>query len=561
MSAELATIVRRLHHSALTNGQEVASDAELLRRFAKQRDESSFELLVWRHGQLVLNTCRRVLGQDAEVEDAFQATFLALVRHAGNIRRGEVLAGWLHRVARRIALRTRSSKHNRRRCEKMAAAPEAKTQRENHWAEVGPLLDEEIDRLPEKFRLPFVLFHLHGLSHEEAARQLGVPKGTLLSRLARAREKLLFRLSRRGVALGAGSVAVLAGVTVELPAAMVRNTLTTVSGHGPTTALAAVTLMEGMYRAMFLNKLRIATAIALTIVSLSTGSTLWACHGRRAQMQQVAALPTVPQTPPVEPPLPPYEEQAHAAPPAPIPVEDRLTQVLRKYEQWRNEADSVWCSISLTERDKDGTLREWKGELRYLAPNYFAMHLLREDNPKFYMMYIANDKVAYDYRPQQKTLYITECRGAQMPKLTELLAGIQSWKLLGGGLFTPVSVLKLQTSVGGKSRFDIRLTKDTASENPYVYLSVFPRSGEDQREFTQAQIVLNAVSYSPRRFWVAGTNGSEYTWDIEMKPRAKLQPIDFTAPRMPDGWQIKTTKLDGVYPPRSDKAPTSPSKK
>jgi RNA polymerase sigma factor (sigma-70 family) len=177
------------------------SDAELLARFAKDRDQTAFELLVWRHGSLVLGACRRILRDEHRAEDAFQATFLVLARQAGSLRPDNV-PGWLHRVARRVAAR---------------AARQAKAAREtvliSHPAvsseidDLGPLIDAEVARLPERYRLPVVLCYLQDRTTAEAARLLRVPKGTVLSRLSTARQRLAARLSRRGVALPATLVA------------------------------------------------------------------------------------------------------------------------------------------------------------------------------------------------------------------------------------------------------------------------------------------------------------------------------------------------------------------
>jgi RNA polymerase sigma factor (sigma-70 family) len=181
-------------------------DAELLRRFAEARDEAAFELLVWRHGGMVLGTCRRVLGRSPDADDAFQAAFLALALRAGSVRCGSSLPGWLHRVALRAALRLRTGRRESPPLPDVAAPAEPLPD------DTAAILDEEIARLPEKLRLVFVLCELEGRTDAEAATQLDCPRGTVLSRLARARERLRARLTRRGLGVAA------AGTLISAPA-------------------------------------------------------------------------------------------------------------------------------------------------------------------------------------------------------------------------------------------------------------------------------------------------------------------------------------------------------
>jgi RNA polymerase sigma factor (sigma-70 family) len=183
-------------------------DAELLARFLNQHDEAAFELLVWRHGPLVLGVCRRVLGNAHDAEDAFQATFFILARKAGSIGRGHSVASWLYKVAYRVALRARARRAKLDRCvrplgEQAVPAADGEPAALLAGKDLRPLLDAAISRLPEKYRDPVVLCYFEGKTNEEAARQLGCPKGTILSRLARARERLRRSLGRHGLGLAA----------------------------------------------------------------------------------------------------------------------------------------------------------------------------------------------------------------------------------------------------------------------------------------------------------------------------------------------------------------------
>lgn len=254
-----------------------APDADLLRRFAAGRDEAAFELLVWRHGGMVHAACRRVLGRSADADDAFQVTFLALARRAGSIRDGGALPGWLHRVARRAAARVKAAA---RRRESTSATPPEPAVEPAQPDDVGPVLDEEIDRLPEKLRRAFVLCHLEGVTNEAAAARLGCPKGTVLSRLARARERLRDRLTRRGVVAPALLVAPAAAPpAAALAAATARAAAHFAAGPCPGEIPTHVTeIARGVLRTMRLTQLR-PISLVLAITAL-VGAGLAAAAGR-----------------------------------------------------------------------------------------------------------------------------------------------------------------------------------------------------------------------------------------------------------------------------------------
>lgn len=187
------------------------SDADLLERFRLRREEAAFTLLVQRHGPMVLAVCRRVLGDLHEAEDAFQATFLVLVRNAAAIRKQESLAGWLHGVASRIAhkARMRSARQRARPLGTLPSIVRDDPSEKLAAAELRAALDEEIERLPDKYRMPLVLCYLADKTHEQAADELGWPKSSVTARLARARELLQRRLRQRGFTVPAGLLAAL----------------------------------------------------------------------------------------------------------------------------------------------------------------------------------------------------------------------------------------------------------------------------------------------------------------------------------------------------------------
>jgi RNA polymerase sigma factor (sigma-70 family) len=277
-----------LHHlrRAVNGGQAGdPTDAELLDDFLRQRDERAFELLVWRHAAMVFAVCRRVLRDRQEAEDAFQATFLVFVRKAASIRQRDSVAGWLHRVAFRIAQRARGRAAKRPGPLPGEDVPDRESPDAVLWRDLRPVLDEEINRLPEKYRRPFVLCCLEGNTNEQAARQLGCPKGTILSRLARGRERLRARLARRGLALSGSLLATMLiarASEAAAPAALVSTTVKAAIPFAAGTAAASLVAArpaawtEGVLKAMFMTKLEISAAVVLVLALAGTGAGLLA---------------------------------------------------------------------------------------------------------------------------------------------------------------------------------------------------------------------------------------------------------------------------------------------
>ncbi len=271
----LATIRKLLG----TNTAGGAGDAELLRRFVQGRDESAFELLVWRHAALVLGVCRQLLHEEADVEDAFQATFLVLARKAASISHREALAGFLHTVAFRVALRARRQAARRRGEQRDLDQVPAPAGAEPLDPDVRLLLHEEVVRLPARYRLPIVCCYLEGKTHEEAAVELGWRKGTVAGRLARARDLLRSRLARRGV----GPAAALALEGLSGPAAPARRIGVLIAGlrglmrnetASAGLSAAAEALATGVIREMFWTKTRWAALAVLGLGLVGLGGTL-----------------------------------------------------------------------------------------------------------------------------------------------------------------------------------------------------------------------------------------------------------------------------------------------
>jgi RNA polymerase sigma factor (sigma-70 family) len=277
-----------LHHlrRAVTGAQAGdPTDAQLLDDFLRRRDERAFELLVWRHAAMVFAACRRVLHDRHEAEDAFQATFLVFVRKAGSISKRDSVGSWLHRVAFRIAQRARSRAARRPGPLPGEDVPGRTSPDEVLWRDLRPVLEEEVNRLPEKYRRPFVLCYLEGNTNDQAARQLGCPKGTILSRLVRGRERLRARLARRGVALSGSVLAAMlisraaeAAAPAALVSAAVKAAIPFAAGTAAASLVSArpAAWTEGVLKAMFMTKLKITAAVALVLTLAATGAGLLA---------------------------------------------------------------------------------------------------------------------------------------------------------------------------------------------------------------------------------------------------------------------------------------------
>jgi RNA polymerase sigma factor (sigma-70 family) len=264
------------------------SEWQLLARYLEQRDELAFEALVARHGPMVMGTCRRMLATESDVDDAFQATFLVLVRRARALGPRDAIGPWLHGVAARVSMRARSQAARRRRIQSIAtehsaiaagpAAPDG---------ELAAVLDQEVNRLPAKYRSPIVLCYLEGHTHEEAARQLKWPLGTVKGRLARARDLLRGRLLRRGIA---PSLALLgASFARESSAALEREFLEqTVSNCMKVTlggasveslSVSIAGLVKGALWAMIVEKLKWTSVATIALGLVLTGVAVMARQG------------------------------------------------------------------------------------------------------------------------------------------------------------------------------------------------------------------------------------------------------------------------------------------
>ncbi len=292
-------LVRHLFESGTCAG---LSDARLLERFVTHRDEAAFAALLARHGSLVLNTCRTVLKDLNAADDAFQATFVLLFRKAGSIRGRDAVGAWLHRVAYRTALEAQSAAARRREVEQAAGRLRGVETRAPD--DSGAVLHEEIERLPDRFRLPVVLCDLEGLTRDQAADHLGCTEGALRNRLAKGRDLLRRRLTRRGIT---GAVPFVA--PPSLPESLLATTLRAAAGDA---SEAVATLVTAAMPGWILGRFW-ATAVVMLTLALGTAVALWG-----AGFLVPGGTPPTTRSQPVQAPAAPPRPRRH-----PLPLSDR----------------------------------------------------------------------------------------------------------------------------------------------------------------------------------------------------------------------------------------------
>jgi RNA polymerase sigma factor (sigma-70 family) len=261
-------------------------DGRLLERFAAHREEAAFEALVWRHGPMVWGVCRRILRDRHDAEDAFQATILVLARKGPSIAHRELVVNWLYGVAYQTALKARSTRARRRMREgHVTDMPEPEAVSQVSPDDLTEWLDRELNRLPDKYRIPIVLCDLEGKAHREAAEQLGWPIGTVSGRLSRAKAMLARRLSRRDMSLSAGLLTMLLAqeATASMPTNLISSTARAaslyVAGGAATAGVvsAEVAALTGeVMKMMLLSKIKIARVMLLIVFVLAAGGAVLA---------------------------------------------------------------------------------------------------------------------------------------------------------------------------------------------------------------------------------------------------------------------------------------------
>ena len=269
------------------------SDGQLLDRFAGQRDEAAFEALVLRHGPMVWGVCRRILRNHHDAEDALQATFLVLARKAPSVLPREMLANWLYGVACQTALKARTTMARRHAREKaMREMPETEAAYHVQDDERLPLLDQELSRLPERYRAAIVLCDLEGKTHRDAASQLGWPIGTLSGRLSRGRDLLRKRLTRRGLSVPVGALVpsrASVGLSAPLVSATTRAARMIATGQTVSAGLISarvLRLSEEVVKSMLFARLGI--LVVVLAMATTTGGLAFRTHGSEMAGRLVA---------------------------------------------------------------------------------------------------------------------------------------------------------------------------------------------------------------------------------------------------------------------------------
>ena len=281
-TSPLNKVIDHLRGAVLLPDGAGLGDSELLGSFIERHDETALAALVRRHGPMVWGVCRRMLHQH-DAEDAFQATFLVLARKAASIQSKATVGNWLYGVAHQTALQARRTTARRRAKEvQVTTMPDTKAAEPDVWADLQPVLDEELSRLPDIYRTVIVLCELEGLTRKEVARRLGVPEGTVAGRLVRARTMLAKRLTQRGVTLSIGVLAAVLSQNMAaagMPSSVVSSTIKAASLLGAGRAAGVVSarvaaLTEGVVKAMFVTKIKSVLAVVLVLGIVATGATL-----------------------------------------------------------------------------------------------------------------------------------------------------------------------------------------------------------------------------------------------------------------------------------------------
>ncbi len=285
MATRMSELVQHLRKTLLQQDGAGLTDGQLLGRFIEQRDEAAAAALVRRHAPMVWGVCRRILGNPHDAEDAFQATFLVLVRRASAIVPRDMVGNWLYGVAHQTALKAKATLAKRRTRERQVSAlPEIEVEPQHFQQELRAVLDQELSRLPDKYRVAIVLCDLEGKTRTEAARQLAVPPGTLAARLTRGRALLAKRLVRHNLAVSGGIVtaalwekAASAGQLTSLVSSTIRAVTSVAAEQAVNASVISAevaTLTEGMVKAMFVSRIKIATGLVLAL-TVSAGGLLY----------------------------------------------------------------------------------------------------------------------------------------------------------------------------------------------------------------------------------------------------------------------------------------------
>jgi RNA polymerase sigma factor (sigma-70 family) len=276
-SRTLDAVLQHIRRLVVGPEAEALTDRHLLERFVKQRDQSAFAKLLSRHAPMVLGVCRGILSDPNDVDDAFQATFLVLIRRAAAIPWRESLGGWLHGVARRTALNAKAAARRRTGIPSPEVIPPVDPMADVNRRELCQMLHEELRRLPAKYRDPVILCCLEGKTHEEASLELGWPKGSMAKRIATGQERLRARLAARGMAVSAALLATLMAeeAAAAISPALFDNTLKAatlvVAGNTAAGAFSTsiATLAQGVIKTMWMTKIMKLMAVLFVVLGVA----------------------------------------------------------------------------------------------------------------------------------------------------------------------------------------------------------------------------------------------------------------------------------------------------
>jgi len=380
---QMSKLIQQIRSVALLPDAAGVTDSQLLECFITQREQAAFTALVHRHGKLVWGVCRRVLGSHHDAEDAFQATFLVLLRKAASIASRDLLPNWLYGVAHRTALKARSiAARTKARERQMTEMPDVEAPQQDLWHDLEPFLDQELSRLPDKYRAVLLLCDLEGKTRKEAARQLRVPEGTVAGQLARARTMLAKRLGRHSLALsgevlGTMLVQNTASASASVPTSLMLSTVkitSIVAGGGAIAGVVSgqvAALTKGALQAMLLAKLKTVTACVLAVGALGVGGVV--------ARQTVVAISDVGQ--PVSAPQVKAEQPLKALTP---PQPDKSTPAQAEEKRYEFMFRSApWMAVLEWYKDISGlpyvaTTKQPTGSATFIPPQNKRQYTLNE---------------------------------------------------------------------------------------------------------------------------------------------------------------------------------------
>jgi TIGR03009 family protein len=524
---QLTATLRRVGALAATQQQPDRTDRELLQDFLGSNDHAAFAVLVKRYGPLVLGVCRRELPSREDAEDAFQATFLFLAQKAGSIRKREALSSWLHGVAHRMARNARRAAARRRKHETAAPTRPAPPNADPAWREVQGVLDEEIQRLPEVERVPFLLCFLDGRGRAEAATQLRLTPKTLERRLAQAKARMRQRLARRGLSLSA--VLAAAALTprtgvAALPFSLLWSTLSTVRllAAGGSVPARVAALMKGVSKAMVLSTIKgfVVGAFVLGIAGGTAGLFSHPAPSDVAEPDRTTAparvvRPAEPAPPPVEPPA------------------DEVDDIVARWSRAMARVKGLRIAVTRTTANKTFETSEvYNGTIQWLPapgpgkPPRFRLELSKKGQPKTFEKFISDGTRLYEFAPRDKEIRV---HALPLQVLGREFAFDDPFFFLGSNM-----------KVGAvQKRYRLTCLPAPANDRWYVYLQMQPRRQADRNDFTRARLVLSRSTYLPRQLWWVQPNGNEVTWDFPRVIEDGVIPeAAFAAPEPPAGWRL-----------------------